>query len=239
MIYNNDTDGQDIVSLANDFASADNNNFPIKQKTRFANKSLRTIWSWIFSVYGGWLYDDSNNTDFPSATTTLNINQTNYGIPTGALTIRAVDVKLNNGGTVWQRLEKITEEQIRQMQSEPQFLSVPGQPMYYEPYGNSIKIYPPANYTQTASLRVSFDRGSVAFASTDTMKTPGFASEFHEGVAIGMANDFCTVKKLSQAQGVMAEWQLFERKVKAYYSQRFQEMFPARMTILDSVREYQ
>ena len=236
MQYNGDADGQDIVSLANDFAASDNNNFPLKQKARLANKNLRTIWSWIFSVYGGWLYDDGNQTDLPAATTSLNASQTNYGTPSGALTIRAVDAKTVGG--VWYTLAALTEEQIRELLAEPQFYSVPGQPIYYEPYGNSVKIYPPANYTQAASLRVSYDRGSVAFVSTDTTKSPGFASEFHEALAIGMANDFATMKKLSQGQGLQLEWQKAEIKIKDYYSQRYQEMFPPRITIRDGVREF-
>ena len=191
MIYSGDTDGQDIVSLSNDLCDTSNLTYPIAEKTRAANKSLRNIWSWIFEAYGGWQYDDSNNTtNFPDATTTLNISQKDYDLPTEALTIRSVEVK-NNGASTWYPLIPLTEELIiQQGLSENALYTSTGTPIYYTLEGSSINIYPSSNYTQSGSLRVSFDRGSTAFSTTSTTQQPGFASEFHEAVAVGIAMEW-------------------------------------------------
>lgn len=238
MVFNSEANNQDLVSLLNDLTGMDNNVYTLNAKTRDMNTANRTIWSWIHEAYGGWLYDDSNSTDFPTATATLTSGQQDYTTPSEALTIRGVEVKLN-GSTVWQKLRPMTEEQIREIMAEKQFMSTSSQPMYYTVYGNSFKLYPAPNYTQSASLRVSYDRGSSAFTPTDTTKTPGFASEFHDAVAIGAGAMFAKYKSIPQKNDLELEWQKCEKKIKSYYSQRWAELFPARISVNDVVREYQ
>lgn len=238
MVFNSESNNQDLVSLLNDLTGMDNNVYALNAKTRDMNTANRTIWSWIHDAYGGWMYDDSNSTDFPTATATLTSGQQDYTIPSEALTARGIDIKLN-GSSVWQKLIPMTEEQIRDIMSEKQFMSTASQPMYYTAYSNSLKLYPAPNYTQSASLRISYDRGSSAFTPTDTTKTPGFASEFHDAVAYGAASIFAKYKGLPQKNDLELEWQKWERRIKSYYSQRWAEMFPARLTVRDSVKEYQ
>lgn len=239
MVFNSEANNQDLVSLLNDLTGMDNNVYTLNAKTRDMNTANRTIWSWIHEAYGGWMYDDSNNTtDFPTATAALVSSQRDYGLPSDALTVRGVEVKLN-GSTVWQKLKPVTEEQIRDIMSEKQWMSTASQPMYYTAYSNSVRIYPAANYAQSASLRISYDRGTTSFTPSDTTKTPGFASEFHDAVAYGAGAMFAKYKGLPQKNDLDLEWQRWEKKIKSYYSQRWAEMFPARLTVTDSVREYQ
>lgn len=251
MQYNSNSDGQDLISLVGDLTNTDTTQYPLKAITRAINKWAKIVWTWIFEAYGGWLYDDGNNTtDFPVATTTLTASQPDYGIPNTMLMIRGVEI-LNTGG-VWYPLIKLTEEFIRDRGiAEAQFYNVPAQPRYYVPYANSIKIYPPSNYTQSASLRVSFARGSTDFASSDTTKIPGFASQFHEVLAVGAAYEFAVRKGLETA----AEYnqQLYGRftrsglipnsgymdRIKNFYMMRYQEAFPPKMTVRDYVKENQ
>lgn len=237
MVFNSNSDNQDLVSLLNDLTGADNNIYPLVAKTRDMNMANRIIWTWIHEAYGGWLYDDGNNTlDFPTAKTTLTTDQKDYQLPSDALTVRGVEVKNQSG--VWEKLQPITEEAIRERQAELEFMDVSSQPMYYTPYANSIRIYPASNYTQAASLRVSYDRGTTAFASTDTTKTPGFASEFHEAVAIGGAVFYSMYKTIPQKNDMVALWKDYEKRIKAYYSARYKEMFPPRMYVNDALKEY-
>lgn len=239
MQYNSNADSQDIVSLVGDLTNTDTTQYPLKAITRAINKWGKTVWCWIFEAYGGWLYDDSNNTtDFPAATTTLTASQADYSVPSTALFIRGVEIK-TSGGT-WYPLKPLTEEQIRDHTiAEAEFMKTPAQPQYYTPYANSIKIYPPANYTQAASLRVSFARGSTQFASTDTTKTPGFISEFHEVLAVGGSYEFAKRKGLSNKNDLLADLQSYEKRIKDYYSQRYAELFPSRVTVRDYVAENQ
>ena len=104
MRYNGDSDKQDLVNLAYDLTNTNVVTYPLQEMTRAANKTLRKVWSWIFSAYGGWLYDDANNTsDFPIAVTNLNASQGDYDLPVGSLDIRGVEI-LPQNGTVYQRL---------------------------------------------------------------------------------------------------------------------------------------
>lgn len=251
MQYNSDSDGQDIVSLVGDLTNTDTTQYPLKAITRAVNKWAKIVWTWIFEAYGGWLYDDANNTtDFPCARTTLTSGQVDYSIPPTALFIRGVEIK--NAGGVWYPLEKLTEEQIRDhVFAEAQFLSTPAQPQYYTPYANSFKIYPASNYTQAASVRVSFARGSTNFASTDTTKIPGFANQFHEVLAVGAAYEFAHRKGLENTQELNQQlYGHFTRsglipnsgymdRIKNFYMMRYQEMFPSQITVRDYVRENQ
>lgn len=249
LVYNSNADSQDIISLVGDLTNTDTTQYPLKAITRAVNKWGKIVWSWIFEAYGGWLYDDSNNTDLPTATTTITANQVDYSVPATALTIRGLEIKTSGGS--WYPLQPITEEQIRQKGiAEAQFMNTPGQPAFYLAYANSFKIYPACNYTQAASLRVSFSRGSTQFASTDTTKSPGFVSEFHEVLAVGAAYEYAIRKGLPNALDL--EQQLYGRftrsgvipnsgymgRIKSYYQQRYQEMFPSRMTSQDEVLQY-
>lgn len=236
MVFNSNSDSQDLVSLMNDFSNGDANTFPIKQKTRLANKALREIWSWIFESYGGWIYDDGNNTsDFPIALASLVSGQKDYSLPTSALDIHAIEVKDTSGN--WTKLKPITLEEILTIQAENEFQENNGNPIYYRLIGNNFKTYPASNYSQTNSLRVSFTRGSTAFASTDTTKEPGFASEFHEAVAIGASKDFAQIKSLPSFQGLLLQWRTMENRIKKFYTERYYALYPKRIIVSDMVKE--
>ena len=239
MVYNGDSNGQDICTLTDDICNTTVTLYPLAEKTRAANKTSKAVWAWIFDAYGGWEYDDSNNTtDLPIALTGLNINQSDYDVPPTALTVRGVEI-LPFGGTVFQHLKELTEEILTERGiSEASLFTASGVPLYYRPIGNSIKLYPSANYTQTGSLRVTFDRGSTSFIPTDTTKQPGFASEFHEIISVGMSLEYARRNALSSLQGIMADYMDFKNRITKYYSSRYQEKFPARITVSDMTIEY-
>lgn len=250
MQWNGESNNQDIVSLTNDLVNMDDNEYPLINKSRDANICLREIWSWIHDAYGGWMYDDSNNTiDFPTATTSLVTSQKDYNLPSDSLTVRGVEIQTQNSG-VWQKLSPKTEEQIRDIIAEKQFLNVPSTPMYYTPYANSVRIYPAANYSQATSLRISYDRGTVSFLPNDTTKTPGFNSLFHEAVAFGMAVLFGNRKSIPSVTGTMVgkrlipggittKWQKYEVDIKKFYGKRYKQFFPDQISVHDAVREAQ
>lgn len=238
MQFNSHATNQDLVSLLNDLTGMDENVYPLTAKTRDMNTANRTIWTWIHEAYGGWQYDDSNNTgDFPTATASLVASQKDYGLPSDAMTVRAVEIKNTSG--VWNHLKPLTEEQIRDLQAENEFMKTASEPQYYTLKGNSVNIFPASNYSQSASIRVSYDRETSAFVTTDTIKTPGFASLFHEAVAYGAGAIFSTYKTIPQLVGLQGRWLDYEARIKKFYSNRFHEMFPPRMTVRDAVAEYQ
>lgn len=234
MQYSQDTDGQDIVSLVGD-ATGVNTTAGIKQITRACNRALKIIWSWIFEAYGGWQFDDSNNSDVPTATTALVASQAKYTLPLNAKTVRALEYKDENG--TWHRLKAVTQEEINDWGSESEFYDTASQPLYYSVMHRLLKLYPAPNFSQTASLRLQFDRGVVVFASTDIQQQPGFDSEFHEAVADGASYYIAKDKSLQNVQLLQDNWQQWENKIKLFYNKRFYDEFPHEIKTEDYTRQ--
>ncbi|MDQ0316400.1 phage adaptor protein [Amorphus orientalis] len=223
MQFNSHSDEQDIVSYVVD-ATGLNPTAHLKKITRAANEALRIIWSWIFEAYGGWQFDDGNQTDLPSATAALVASQQKYTLPSEALTVRRVSVKDESG--FWRDLDPITLEEITATHAENEFQSTPGNPTYYRLVAGILKLYPGPSYGQDASLRVQFDRGTMQFVSTDTTKTPGFASEFHGAVPTGAAVHIGGDKTLKNTTLQERRWARYELAIKGFYKKRFAEMNP-------------
>jgi hypothetical protein len=209
----------------------------LKEFTAHVNQWNRKVWHMIFMAYGGWQYEDANQTDLPAASATLTSGQTTYALPTGSLSVRGIEVK--DQGGVWVALKPVTEERIRDVSSMGEFYKTSGQPLFYQVVGQTVRLFPAANYTQASSFKVFFDRGSVAFASTDTTATPGFVSEYHDILPIGASIEFLKIKvpDSSTLALLRADAQEYEKKITDYYSLKFQEMFPPRITVRDQVSQ--
>lgn len=223
MQFNSHSDNQDIVSYVVD-ATGLNATAHLKQITRATNEALRIIWSWIFDAYGGWQFDDGNQSDLPSATTALVASQQKYTLPSEALTIRKVSVKDESGQ--WRDLDPITLEQITAGAAEEEYLSTPGSPIQYRLTAGIVKLYPAPNYAEDAALRVRFDRGTVQFASTDTTKKPGFAAEFHGAVPSGASAFIAKNKNHKNTERLERDWLRYEERIKSFYKRRFAELNP-------------
>lgn len=188
--------------------------------------------------YGGWQYDDGNQTDLPFASTTLTADQVSYALPSGSLGVRGIEIK--NAGAVWSPLLPITEEMIRERQAMGQFFNVSGVPMYYQMVGQTVRLFPAANYTQAASFKVSFDRGSVAFVYTDTTATPGFAAEYHDILPIGAAIEWLKIKEPNSATltNLRIDYAALDKNLGEFYSSKFEQMFPPSLKIRDAMKEF-
>lgn len=209
----------------------------LKKFTRYINQYNSVIWSWIFHSYGGWQYDDKNNTNLPQASDTLTSGTSVYGIPTGGIAVRGVEV-LDSAGVV-SKLIPITQEQIQEISPIGNFMTTSGVPRYYQMIGETIKLYPTPNYTKAAGIKVYVDRGSSAFSYTDTTKTPGFVGEFHEALSLGASCKWLKIHKpeSSALPGYLKDLADYELAIKKFYSQRYAEMFPARITVRDAALE--
>lgn len=233
--FNNQADNQDIVSLVGDMTGI-NTTGEIKQITRACNEANRHIWSWIFESFGGWQFDDRNNSDLPVATADLVANQLLYKLPTEALTVKAVEYK-NDGGD-WLKLKSLPISVINQKTSEKEWQDSPSDPTYYALLGAAVKIYPASDENRTAALRLQFNRGSTSFASTDISKQPGFASEFHEAVAVGASYFIASNKSLQQVGLLRERWAQYEQIIKQFYIRRYMEEFPPKLRQHDVLAEY-
>jgi hypothetical protein len=236
MQYNSNATSQDLVSLANALTKRDNTKFPLTEKTLYANMGNRIILTEIHNSYGGWKYDDRNNTDFPIATTNLVSAQSNYGLPTDTTQINGVYVKYS--GDVWDKLDPITLEQINRQEAEPEFESTDGVPRYYRTLSNSIVVYPASNLSVTDGLMIEYSRDISSFATTDTTKTPGFDPIFHESLGVYMAYQYAQINSLDNLKDLKEQWFDSLARIKRHYAQKFKDMYPARVKMYNNVNDY-
>ena len=245
MQYNSHATSQDLVTLSEKLTSTNSTTFPIAEKTLYANQALRKIFTWITEASGSWILDDSNQTDIPEATASLVADQQSYTLPTDADIVDGIAIKNTDGN--WERLIPITLQEIQQGQAEDEFMSTSGIPKYYRLIGNTVSIYPAPNFSQSASLKVYFQRDCVVFTTTDTTAKPGFSSRFHETVAIYMALQYAIKNQLDIRTDLQRQWDGnedatgreggFKKAIKKFYASRFRDNFPPAFKVNDYTLE--
>src|ERR1039458_157078 len=132
------------------------------------------------SADGTWQWDDSNYTDYPTATTPLVANQRDYTFAVSMMEIQKVAI-LNAQNGVWIVIKPIDlTSQMARPYIENNINNV-GVPFFYDLSGNSIILQPRPNYSASidsggfvGGLKVFYKRGANYFVSTDTTKCPGF-----------------------------------------------------------------
>lgn len=191
------------------------------------NSAYRRVVSLILQSDGRWQWDDANNTDLPIATATITSGQQDYALAVAHIKVLRVEVK-GDGGTYFSKLDPIDV-------ADGEFIidnTTVGPPQYYDVLGNSIFLYPIPNYTQTASLKVYFQRGPDEFTSgqvTTGTKIPGFNSLYHDLIPLWVAHEYCIENGLPSANGYMNEITYKEKQLVEDYSRRNKDD-PSRIT---------
>jgi len=223
MVYNDTTTNLGIIQSCEDYCGLGNTGISgdankLKEFTRYANRTSRKIWHWIFLAQGIWQYDDSNESDQPEGTATLVSGTQIYALPTGTLTVRRVEMKSSDGD--WTTLNQIAENEIPG--AIPEYNSTDGTPWEYRLIGDEIQLFPAPNYASTNGLKVYFDRSSTDFASSDTTQTPGFATPYHDLVAIGTSMEWLKAKRpdARTLKELKLDWAKGELEITEFYSRR-------------------
>ena len=247
MQFNSETNNQDIVTMTRRLTKTKAVAFSLEDIVMYSNQALRIIWSWIFQVYGGWHYDDSNQTTLPEATSTLATGVQFYKLPFNSAHLMGVAYKDTQGNST--KLTPITLEQIQAQSAETEFMKTAGNPVYYRPVADGFKIYPAANFTVTdTGIEIKISRDVVGFTPSSTTQTPGFASEFHEAVPTFNALQYAKINVLPNRKDLQRDWDGdedstgkeggYKKSIKNYYLNRYRQMFPPRKNVSDVVHEY-
>ncbi len=191
--------------------------FPDATLVALANNALERVVSLINASDGRWQFDDSNNTDLPVATTDIVINQQDYSFATSHLQINRAEIKDASGN--WSKLTPIDQADLYN-QSLTDFMKTAGNPVYYDKIANSAFLYPTPNYSQTASLKLYFERGPSYFLTSDTTKSPGFNTLFHDLIPLWIAYNFAIANGKQNAQNLMSEIAQREDSLVEYYALR-------------------
>ena len=174
--------------------------------TRYINEAVNRVVNLIMTADARWQFDDTNNTDFPIATTdlvtTLGSEQQDYTFDVTMLRILRMEVLDNTGA--WRKLTPIDQADIYD-QSLTDFMKTPGLPVYYDKQGSSIFLYPKplaTSVTSAGGLKVWFQRPPAYFTTSDTTKVPGFNSMYHRLVALIASRDYAFSKGLSNSKAL-------------------------------------
>lgn len=223
MVFSDTSTSLGIVQDITFKTNADLVSFPIADRTRSVNNWYMKVTSWIIESDGRWQWDDSNQTDQPTATTDLVEDQRDYRLLTGApstsqdwLVVERVEIQ-NSGGTKT-LIFPIDKRDVQG--SIDQNYSTSGQPNYYDFDGTQLKLYPACNYAKTDGLKVWFKRAPLLFAATDTTKRPGFASIYHEILSLGAKYDFEVAKRLPNAEQTLRDITQMKRNIQDHYGRR-------------------
>lgn len=182
-----------------------------------ANRALDRAVGLIRQSEGRWQWDDSNNTDLPIATTGLVADQQDYSLDATHYRIERIEVKDTSGN--WTKVQPIDKADLFDT-SITDFLSGGGTPTYYDKVGNSIFLYPTPSYTQSASLKVFYERGPSYFTTSDTTKTPGINALFHRLIPLWCAYDYAFINQMEIKKDLEKEIFKIESELQEYYSQR-------------------
>lgn len=206
-----------LISKIYFLSTSNSTSYPIADLTIEANNALERVASLILRADGRWQWDDSNQTDLPIGTTALVQDQQDYAIPSTDIRITRLEVKDSSGN--WQLLRPLDQKDLYNT-SLTDFLKTSGVPIYYDKIGNSIFLYPKPNYAQAASLKVYFQRGPSLFLTSDTTKTPGFNSLYHDLIALWPAYNYSMANGLDQADRLMKQILTKEEALQEDYALR-------------------
>lgn len=207
----------DIRNAVYFYTKTNINSFPDAQMVIQANNALERAQSIAEQNDARWQFDDPNYTDLPIATTALVTDQQDYSLTTSHLSITRVELKDAQGN--WNLLQPFDQADLYS-ESLTDYLKASGKPIYYDKLGNSIFLYPKPNYSQAASLKIYFKRGPSFFATSDTTKTPGFNSLYHDLIPLWISYNYAISNGLPTAQSFMLEIQRKEQAMADDYALR-------------------
>lgn len=222
----------DIRAKTYFLTSTNLNSFPDATLVVEANNALDRVTSLIMQSDGRWEWDDQNNTDLPIATTALVSGQQDYSLAVTHLQLTRVEIQDNNPTPKWHKLIPMDQKDAYQQAITPGAASTYGFPTYYDKLGSSVFLYGPGlegapNYSQAASLKLYFKRPPSYFLTSDTTKTPGFNSLYHELVPLWISYNYALANGKENANLLMQQIVLKEASLQADYAIRDKDDRPS------------
>lgn len=213
----------DIVNKVYFLTKTNSSSFLAADMLILINNAYERVASLIIQADGRWQFDDSNYTDLPIATTTITSGQQDYSLATTHLNISRIEVKDSTGA--WHLLTPIDKADVYD-QSITDFMATDGVPQYYDKFGNTIMLYPTPNYTQTASIKIFFERGPDNFTSaqvTTGTKVPGFNSLYHDIIPLWVSYEYAYSNSLPATNKFLEEVTRKEEALKEDFQLRNQD----------------
>jgi len=192
MQYSNSTTLNALVQDIDFICGTDDTSFPIKDKTRLANRWLYKAVTDLISTRGRFEFDDPNLTTLPITYTDLVNGQHDYELPSDLLKLLAIEIIDKDGNYI--RLKELDKSQLKETITD--FEETHGIPQFYDISGDSVMLYPAPDtnlVTLTGGLVIHHIRKIDEFVSTDDTQEPGIPEPFHRIVSLGAAYDWLLI----------------------------------------------
>ncbi len=225
MVFSDSSGKQGIVEAIDFYVSTDSTSYPTAQKTRNINRWYGIVVSWILEANSRWQWDDTNHTDLPIGTTDIVSGQRDYAVLSASpsaskdyLKVLKVLVKDSSGN--WVELQPFDSQDPEARSYLENNSSNSGTPTRYDFIYSSLIFDVAPDYNSTGGIKVYFQRSPDYFNASDTTQAPGFATQFHNVLALGGAYDFAVAKSLSQANTLRQEIEVVKDSLTDFYSHR-------------------
>lgn len=174
-----------------------NTDYSLADRTRNINIALDEVVAEIYKADPNHQWDDTNNADFPIATTNLTAGLDHYTMLDSSLVVHRVRIKDVNGNWI-----TLTPRLRREMSDTD--LNSTGTPSKYYKLGEAVFLLPVPNYSVSGGVELTFQRGGNHFGTSDTTASPGFNSQFHQLLSIKAA------KRYALANGMTDKVQMLD-----------------------------
>lgn len=211
MQFNNTSSNNGLIQdceiriFGGDFGAISGNTKRLQVFTNLINNAIDKISYELLTSSNTWQWADYNQTDFPEGTTDLNNGQGDYTLDVSYLIVREVQVL--NEASQWIKLQHIDESDFNMVDSNTsieEYFSEDGTPKYYNMVANSIVLYPAPNYDMTDGLKLKTLKAHDHFTTSDTTKTPGFASIFHPAVSALACAEWAVINNHDNVKNLIA-----------------------------------
>lgn len=201
---------------------------------QFTNRANRALDRFVFLAMTAdekWQFDDNNYTDLAIAVTNIVSTQRDYQFALDHLEIEKVLIQRADG--VWVTLKPLSQTENKDTYYENNTGNT-GVPTRYEKRGSTIFLDVVPNYSSTNGLKVYFSRGASYFATTDTTKTPGFASNFHKFVPLHMKAHYAIDRQMPMGKNLYDLLQVEEQAIRDFYSNRSKDERPKLQVLIQN-----
>lgn len=222
------------------YGQISNNTNRLYQFTGRINRAQDRFVFLAMTADGRWNYDDNNYTDYGIATTNLVSGQRDYTFALEHLEIEKVLIKDSSG--TWTLLTKTIDvsDTFGNSNLAKTYLENntgnTGMPVAYDKMANSIIFDKSPNYNSTSGLKIYFKRGPSYFAYTDTIKVPGFASIFHEYLALHASVNYAIDRTITIAKDKYTQLAQMEVSIGRFFSTRNKDEKPRLKPLRESTR---
>lgn len=214
-MYFNSTDKSNSIVADIDFllfgdGSTLNTDYSLVDRTRNVNVALDEVVSELFKADPNFMWDDTTNPDFPIATITT--SEDHVTIPDGSLVVYRVRIKDSSGE--FKTLTPVTRRELTDSE-----LNSTGTPDSYYKIDNAI--FPIPEPSSAMEFELEFQRGANHFVSTDTDKSPGYNSQFHQYLSISAALRYALANGMKEKAGFLQnEKETIRLKIQEHYLRR-------------------